>query len=605
MGDNIRKSKVEETQHAQRLPVQSLVGASSSVHHDGHIAAATQQLEKLQVQGIPIDTYRQRLEGRRVYQHPQEMANQGPPMPYVNKYVNFQPQMPHQQQTHYNGVNYAPRVYPEMRNVNVPSLTMMYCSVPNTQINDMRYQAPWNMQKFETNVQPRNPDEWSVRSDFPKPSHANTHGTEQVPRQSRKPKQESSLYNKKGTKNGNGKSATDGMTLLPIVDSLNDSGNRAIFEEAMKETLLMEANDGLHKLKVTQESLGSMGDVKELSGSDESGVALYEKFKSLSEESVVYLSREFSGSKIIQQCLDTYDESFSEMLYGKLRKHQKLLSIDTYGNYVVQHLLQSKSKEIQNELSLMLEENLLQLSLNFYGCRVIQKAIKHLPAEFSDRCCTKLAPVALYCLQSQHANHVIKAFFSLQGDRVPKEMEKIHETICKNGEHVSTHVYGFKVLQAALGSGLSPELSRATVLSMEKNLITLSCSEYGNYLVQYFIESDIYNSRDLAISCIINAPVLLMTCHKFGSNVIEKAVVHGSHEQKSLIIQRMVQECTLSGSTETALMHIASNRFGNYVLQRIFEVSSLQDRELLASHLRAHARALGSSAYGKHLIKYL
>ena len=44
MGDNIRKSKVEETQHAQRLPVQSLVGASSSVHHDAHIAAATQQL---------------------------------------------------------------------------------------------------------------------------------------------------------------------------------------------------------------------------------------------------------------------------------------------------------------------------------------------------------------------------------------------------------------------------------------------------------------------------------------------------------------------------------------------------------------------------------
>lgn len=608
MADGNRKHRLQEGK-SRGVPVQNIPDDPSHIRRNTNIAPPVQQMNNLQVSGIPVDTYRQRLEGQRVHQHPQDMGGAAQPMPYVNKYVHFQaqPQQQLQGQSYYNGVNYVPRMYPEMRGANVPTLTMMYCGMPNPPVNmnDMRYATPWNMHKLETNVLAKDSDGWAGRSDSVQSSHSNSFAFEQGSNHSRKPKRSNSISNKKVNKSGNGKSATDGMAVLPLSDDLNDAGSLAIFEDALKQALSLEVNDGLHKLKVTQESLGNLVDIKELSCSEKSGMALYEKFEGLSNDSIVYLCREFSGSKIIQQCLDKYDDAFAEMMYNKLKKYQKLLSIDTYGNYVVQHLLQSRSAMIQNELGLMLEENLLPFSLNFYGCRVIQMAIKHLPAKFCDIYCSKIAPVALYCLQSQHANHVIKAFFSLQGDRMPKDMKNIHEMICKNSEHIATHIYGFKVLQASLGSGLSPELSKATVLSMEKKVIALSCSEYGNYLVQYFIETDVYNSRDMAISCIINAPVLLMTCHKFGSNVIEKAIVHGSHDQKSLIIQRMVQECALSGSIDTALLHIASNRFGNYVLQRIFEVASLQDRELLAPHLRPHSRILCSSTFGKHLIKYL
>lgn len=618
MAGNLGKGKPSEVS-GHDFGDESLVEKSSRVPHDSDTAAAAaaaQEFENLQMQGTPVDTYRQRLEGQRIYQ--QQQGEQGTvvlPIPYGNKYVQIRPQLqqPEQQQLqsrYYDDMNYPhnmPPMYQEMRNVDVPPLTMMYCGVPNPSMNmaNVGYAAPWDMRKFETNVPRRDRGDWSSRSSSAQSLDSKAFASDQNPRQNRKSKAFNSFQNKKSSKNTNGKSATDGMAIMPINGDLNVPSSTAAFEAALEESLLLERDDQLHRLNVTQESLESMVCIKEMSGSNASGVALFEKFESLSGESIVYLSREFSGSKIIQQCLDQQDESFAEMLYNKLKKYQKYLSVDTYGNYVIQHLLQSKSTKIQNELGLMLEENLLPLSLNFHGCRVVQMAIKHLPAEFCDKSCSKIAPVALHCLQSQHANHVVKGFFSLQGDRMPKAIVSIHAMICKNSEHTANHIYGFKVLQAALGSGISPELSKATIQSMEKKIISLSCAEYGNYLVQYFIETDIYNSREMAISCITNAPVLLMTCHKFGSNVIEKAIVHGSHDQKSIIIHRMVQECSLSGSIETALLHIASNKFGNYVLQRIFEVASLQDRELLAPHLRPHSRVLSSSVYGKHLIKYL
>lgn len=411
MADGNRKYRLQEGKN-RGLPVQNIPDDPSHIRHDTSIAPPVRQMNNLQVPGIPVDMYRQRPEGQQVHQHPQDIRGAAPSMPYVNKYVHFQaqPQQQLHEQSYYNGVNYVPRMYPEMRGANVPTLTMMYCGMPNPPVNmnDMRYAAPWNMHKLETNVHAKDLDGWVSRSNS---MHSNSFAFEQGSNHSRKPKGSNSISNKKVSKSGNGKSATDGMAVLPLNDDVNHAGSLAMFEDALKQSLLLEVDDGLHKLKVTQESLGNLVDVKELSCSEKSGMALYGKFEGLSNDSIVYLCREFSGSKIIQQCLDKNDDAFAEIMYSKLKKYQKLLSIDTYGNYVVQHLLQSKSAMIQNELGLMLEENLLPLSLNFYGCRVIQMAIKHLPAEFCDRCCTKIAPVALYCLQSQHANHVIKAFF--------------------------------------------------------------------------------------------------------------------------------------------------------------------------------------------------
>lgn len=581
---------------------------------DATVSAHNEGLHGRPLQDFPMGTQGQHVEGQHMYQYSAGTGIEGPPGNHTNKFIHMQTQIqrPQQQQArhrYYDGVNYLPGMYTDMGNLDVPAFPMIYAGLPNhaMDLRNMGYAmgtTPWNVHKLEMNPPARDRNGWSSRSDSMQSTDTRAFDLA-IPKHERKSKSFNSLSNKKGNKFGTGKSATDGMTMLPIKSDLSSSSSSEIFEEALNQSLSMEGSDVLQKLEVSQDSLGNMINLKELSCSDTSGAELCEKFKNLSDEAVVYLSREFSGSKIIQQCLDNYDESFAEMLYNKIKKYQTYLAVDTYGNYVMQNLIKTSSLTIQNDLGLMLEENLLPLSLNFYGCRVVQMAIKHLPAKFSDIFCAKIAPIALQCLQSQHANHVVKAFFLLQGDRAPKDMVNIHEMICKNSEHIATHIYGFKVLQAALGCGLSPDLSKATVLSMEKKVISLSCGEYGNYLIQYFIESDIFNSRDMAISSITNAPVLLMTCHKFGSNVIEKAIVHGSHEQKSLIIQRIIQECSLSGSIETALLHVASNRFGNYVLQRIFEVASLQDRELLTPHLRPHSRALSTSMYGRHLIKYL
>ena len=83
--------------------------------------------------------------------------------------------------------------------------------------------------------------------------------------------------------------------------------------------------------------------------------------------------------------------------------------------------------------------------------------------------------------------------------------------------------------------------------------------------------------------------VLYLSLHKFGSNVLEKCLVHGDSQQKEEIINEVVYskvsedscgERTISYSN-VMLNDIIKDKYGNYVIQRVLELASEQGRKIL------------------------
>lgn len=405
---------------------------------------------------------------------------------------------------------------------------------------------------------------------------------------------------KRTDKSFSGKSAVSCMVGLYIQD-VNFAKHERSFQEPIYECLVLERQH--------DEVLGRETSFSPEFGSAKSmlkhAILVADTLRKLNPDMIRQIALDHDGSKLLQKILSNNGPAVAEILSNTLSAHLLNLSIDVYGNYVVQCLLQSQSQVVMKKLGDMVVEKALPLSLNFYGCRVMQAAIRHLPSEYIAKICDIIEPYAIHCLQSQNANHVVNAILELPEAQRSSKAVHIHASICKHAMSIATHKYAFKVLQTALGSDIGVVVSKQTVDRIKQALFELSYDEYGNYLLQYMIESNCYDSRGAVIEFMSRAPLLNLCCNKYGSNVLEKSLLHSTPQQSDIIVLQLLEQCRQAGSLDQILANVTSNKYGNYVMQRVLTVSSPPTRQLISSYLRNHINFLMRSKYGKHITKHL
>jgi Pumilio-family RNA binding repeat len=92
--------------------------------------------------------------------------------------------------------------------------------------------------------------------------------------------------------------------------------------------------------------------------------------------------------------------------------------------------------------------------------------------------------------------------------------------------------------------------------------------------------------------------VLELSKHKFASNVVEKCVAFGTYDDRQHIIEEIL---AVNSDSSSPLLAMMKDGFGNYVIQKLLDVTEDEQRAQLVAKIKPQLLALKRYTYGKHL----
>jgi hypothetical protein len=263
------------------------------------------------------------------------------------------------------------------------------------------------------------------------------------------------------------------------------------------------------------------------------------------------------------------------------------LAFDRNGKDVLATLVSVGSHLVLGQLVANLKGCFLTMALHSQGCRLLQKLVEMGDAMLLPNIAIELQGHVLDLIESQYGNHVIQ--------RLVEHMRAVDIVFIANEVEpaallLAQHPYGCRILQLLIERCGSDSMLRI-MHTATAHCAKLCMDQYGNYVIQHVVE---YGPTLLiqAVCDSVCRDIEDFCSHKYASNVVEKAA------RVPLCTDQLINACLGKSvhSTGAALDAIVCCRFGNFVVQRLLEVSSRQD---LISSIRKLSPGL--KRYGKHV----
>nr|GEW37093.1 pumilio homolog 5-like [Tanacetum cinerariifolium] len=300
------------------------------------------------------------------------------------------------------------------------------------------------------------------------------------------------------------------------------------------------------------------------------------------------------GSRFIQQKLEICSIEEKESVFKEVLPSASSLITDVFGNYVIQKFFEYGSGEQRKELAKQLEGQILPLSLQMYGCRVIQKALDVIELEQKIKLVRELDGHVLRCVRDQNGNHVIqKCIESIPMDKIKFVLASFRGQVAA----LSTHPYGCRVIQRVLEHSTDELQSQFIVDEILESVYTLAQDQYGNYVTQHVLKRGKPEER-IQIVKKLAGHVVQLSQHKFASNVIEKCLEYGDSTARGILIEQIVG----LGDDNDNLLAMVKDQFANYVIQKVLQTCTGDQREVLLGRIKVHLNSLKKYTYGKHIV---
>lgn len=91
----------------------------------------------------------------------------------------------------------------------------------------------------------------------------------------------------------------------------------------------------------------------------------------------------------------------------------------------------------------------------------------------------------------------------------------------------------------------------------------------------------------------------VMACHKYASNIVEKAIQQIDEEGKQDLVDIVLQE---PGTGDLPLLTMMKDKFGNYVVQKLMQIAQGERKVKLEQSLNQFIPVLEKLPYGKHIL---
>eukprot|EP01129_Flabellula_baltica_P004100 TRINITY_DN139_c0_g1_i1.p1 TRINITY_DN139_c0_g1~~TRINITY_DN139_c0_g1_i1.p1 ORF type:complete len:630 (+),score=121.23 TRINITY_DN139_c0_g1_i1:2021-3910(+) len=311
------------------------------------------------------------------------------------------------------------------------------------------------------------------------------------------------------------------------------------------------------------------------------------------------------GSRFIQQKLESCSDEEKDLVFREIFPRSLQLMMDVFGNYVIQKFFEHGTLEERTLLTESIKGYIVKLSMHVYGCRIVQKAIETMDESHQIAIVDELKDSILECIKDQNGNHVVQ--------KIIEEVDPVHtgfivDQFVDNVYELSTHGFGCRVIQRVLqyfclGKHFSsyydyPGSQAETILEqLFEETPHIVEDQYGNYVVQHVLKFGRPEDINRIVE-ILKGNVVEYCQHKYASNVVEKCIIYGGHQDKQAIIEELVEN---PDSLNLMLKH----QYGNYVIQKILDECNKNQRDFLVQHITPFVTSLKKYTYGKHILSRL
>ncbi|KAI9742441.1 MAG: hypothetical protein M1818_003975 [Claussenomyces sp. TS43310] len=274
------------------------------------------------------------------------------------------------------------------------------------------------------------------------------------------------------------------------------------------------------------------------------------------------------------------------------------LMVNRFGNFLVQRCFEHGTPEQVIKIAEAIRGNTLNLSMDAFGCHVVQKAFDSVPEDYKAIMVHELLRRIPETVIHRYACHVWQKLFELRWTESPPQIMKyVNEALRGMWHEVALGETGSLVVQNIFENCLEED-KRPCIEEVLASIDIVAHGQFGNWCIQHICEHGAPADRSRAIDHVIRY-ASEYSMDQFASKVVEKCLKIGGVEFLSRYLDR-VCEGRLD-RPRIPLIDIASDQYGNYLIQYILTHSNPQHRETVACHIRKHMVSLRGSKFGSRV----
>ncbi|KAE9372021.1 pumilio-family RNA binding repeat protein-like protein [Stipitochalara longipes BDJ] len=274
------------------------------------------------------------------------------------------------------------------------------------------------------------------------------------------------------------------------------------------------------------------------------------------------------------------------------------LMVNRFGNFLVQRCFEHGTPEQVIKIAEAIRGNTLNLSMDAFGCHVVQKAFDSVPEDYKAIMVHELLRRIPETVIHRYACHVWQKLFELRWTESPPQIMKyVNEALRGMWHEVALGETGSLVVQNIFENCLEED-KRPCIEEVLASIDIVAHGQFGNWCIQHICEHGAPADRSRAIDHVIRY-ASEYSMDQFASKVVEKCLKIGGVDFLSRYLDR-VCEGRLD-RPRIPLIDIASDQYGNYLIQYILTHSNPQHREIVAQHIRKHMVSLRGSKFGSRV----
>ncbi|PFH33316.1 Pumilio-family RNA binding repeat-containing protein [Besnoitia besnoiti] len=277
------------------------------------------------------------------------------------------------------------------------------------------------------------------------------------------------------------------------------------------------------------------------------------------------IARDQIGCRMLQRKLSEADAEEVKTICLEVLDCVIVLLVDPFGNYLVQKVVEECAEPQLLQLVRKLRPRIVDVCLSPHGTRAVQKLIEvcaKLPAASpsTTELLAALRPSIVLLAKDANANHVVQKILASFS---PARCDFVFAQVKKHCVEISKERHGCCVMQRCIDAA-PPQAKTEILQGIAANALELMQDAFGNYVVQYVLDLQLEGFNG-AVTEAVRGRIRELSMQKFSSNVVEKCLMLGTAEQRSLIVEELLAE-------GDGLKDMLLDLYANYVVQRALTV---------------------------------
>ncbi|KAI2620161.1 ARM repeat-containing protein [Hypomontagnella submonticulosa] len=274
------------------------------------------------------------------------------------------------------------------------------------------------------------------------------------------------------------------------------------------------------------------------------------------------------------------------------------LMVNRFGNFLVQRCFEHGTPEQVIKIAEAIRGCTLNLSMDPFGCHVVQKAFDSVPEDYKAIMVHELLRRIPETVIHRYACHVWQKLFELRWTESPPQIMKyVNDALRGMWHEVALGETGSLVVQNIFENCLEED-KRPCIEEVLANIDIVAHGQFGNWCIQHICEHGAPADRSRAIDHVIRYAAEY-SMDQYASKVVEKCLKIGGAEFLTRYLDRVCEGRV--DRPRIPLIDIASDQYGNYLIQWILTHAAPQHRDVVAAHIRKHMVSLRGSKFGSRV----